>query len=249
MRERVPALTFPPAPAQPRIAAMKPVDRLSLARAAALIAVAELGVHQLRYLLAFGGAAGDQLAHQGHSYLGAAAPVLERSRCRRSRPGCCGRRCAGGQPGGATLRRRARCSRSRSSPSTAARSSPRVLCHRATRPARRRSWRTAACWRCRSRSSSARSARCSTAASRASSDSSRRDGGSGASGPGPPAHPRPPLSRPADPRRLAARLRAGAAPASAPFLAGALAAAPAAAKACAARARARTRSVEMQSNN
>ena len=55
---------------------MKPVDRLSLARAAALIAVAELGVHQLRYLLAFGGAAGDELAHQGHSYLTAATPVL-----------------------------------------------------------------------------------------------------------------------------------------------------------------------------
>src|SRR4051812_45687373 len=55
---------------------MKSADRLSLARAAALIAVAELGVHQLRYLLAFGGAAGDELAHQGHSYLGAAAPIL-----------------------------------------------------------------------------------------------------------------------------------------------------------------------------
>src|SRR3954463_14562703 len=55
---------------------MKSPDRLSLARAAALIAVAELGVHQLRYLLAFGGAAGDELAHQGHSYLGAAAPIL-----------------------------------------------------------------------------------------------------------------------------------------------------------------------------
>lgn len=55
---------------------MKSADRLSLARAAALIAVAELGVHQLRYLLAFGAATGDELAHQGHSYLGAAAPIL-----------------------------------------------------------------------------------------------------------------------------------------------------------------------------
>jgi hypothetical protein len=55
---------------------MRSADRLSLARAAALIAVAELCVHQLRYLLSFGGAAGDQLARQGHSYLAGAAPVL-----------------------------------------------------------------------------------------------------------------------------------------------------------------------------
>jgi hypothetical protein len=55
---------------------MKSADRLSLARAAALIAVAELAVHQLRYLLAFGGGTGEQLAHQGHSYLAGAAPVL-----------------------------------------------------------------------------------------------------------------------------------------------------------------------------
>jgi hypothetical protein len=86
---------------------MKPADRLSLARAAALIAVAELGVHQLRYLLAFGGAAGQQLAHQGHSYLGAAAPVLGTIAVSAIAAGVLrAALCGEGSAGGATLRRR-----------------------------------------------------------------------------------------------------------------------------------------------
>jgi hypothetical protein len=50
--------------------------RPSVLRSAALIALAALGVHQLRYLLAYGDATGEQLAHQGHGYLAAGAPVL-----------------------------------------------------------------------------------------------------------------------------------------------------------------------------
>ena len=55
---------------------MRAGHRLPLARAAALIALGELAVHQLRYLLAFGDEAGSELASQGHSYLGLAAPVV-----------------------------------------------------------------------------------------------------------------------------------------------------------------------------
>ena len=55
---------------------MRAGRRLPLARAAALIALGELAVHQLRYLLAFGPGAGAELAAQGHSYLGLAAPIV-----------------------------------------------------------------------------------------------------------------------------------------------------------------------------
>jgi hypothetical protein len=47
-----------------------------LPRSAALIALAALLVHQLRYLLAYGSTAGDELAHQGHGYLDQLVPVL-----------------------------------------------------------------------------------------------------------------------------------------------------------------------------
>ncbi|MBS1894086.1 MAG: hypothetical protein JST59_22530 [Actinobacteria bacterium] len=42
-------------------------------RAAALMPAAVLTVHQLRYLLAFGGGTGQELEKQGHQYLGALA--------------------------------------------------------------------------------------------------------------------------------------------------------------------------------
>jgi hypothetical protein len=45
-------------------------------RAGALIAVGALGVHDLRYLLAYHGHAGQQLALQGHAYLRFATPVI-----------------------------------------------------------------------------------------------------------------------------------------------------------------------------
>ncbi len=48
----------------------------SLARSAALIALAELAVHQLRYQLAYGSQAHTELARQGHSYLFGALPIL-----------------------------------------------------------------------------------------------------------------------------------------------------------------------------
>jgi hypothetical protein len=48
----------------------------SPARCAGLIALAELGVHQLRYQLAYGSGAHAQLASQGHAYLLPALPVL-----------------------------------------------------------------------------------------------------------------------------------------------------------------------------
>ena len=48
----------------------------STARSAALIALAALGVHQLRYLIAYGGGARQELAHQGHDYLFGALPIL-----------------------------------------------------------------------------------------------------------------------------------------------------------------------------
>jgi hypothetical protein len=48
----------------------------SLARTAALIALATLGVHQLRYLFAYGSDAHAEMARQGHAYLFAALPIL-----------------------------------------------------------------------------------------------------------------------------------------------------------------------------
>ena len=48
----------------------------SIARSAALIALAALGVHQLRYLIAYGGGAHGELARQGHDYLFGALPIL-----------------------------------------------------------------------------------------------------------------------------------------------------------------------------
>jgi hypothetical protein len=48
----------------------------SLPRSAALIALAALAVHELRYRLAFGANAGEELAHDGHAYLALALPVL-----------------------------------------------------------------------------------------------------------------------------------------------------------------------------
>ena len=47
------------------------------ARAAALLSLAALALHQLRYLLAYGHDASGTLAHQGHAYLsGLVAPVI-----------------------------------------------------------------------------------------------------------------------------------------------------------------------------
>src|SRR5436189_4577443 len=45
-------------------------------RAEAIIGVGALGVHDLRYLLAYHGHAGHELAIQGHAYLRLATPVL-----------------------------------------------------------------------------------------------------------------------------------------------------------------------------
>jgi membrane protease YdiL (CAAX protease family) len=47
-----------------------------VAGSAALLAVGALALHQLRYLLAYGGQAGAELERQGHSYLELAAPLL-----------------------------------------------------------------------------------------------------------------------------------------------------------------------------
>ena len=53
------------------------IGRVSLrARAAALLPLAALGVHDLRYRLAYGGDAGHELARQGHAYLGIAKPLV-----------------------------------------------------------------------------------------------------------------------------------------------------------------------------
>ncbi len=48
----------------------------SIPRSSALIALAALGVHQLRYLIAYGGGAHEELARQGHGYLFGALPIL-----------------------------------------------------------------------------------------------------------------------------------------------------------------------------
>jgi hypothetical protein len=51
-------------------------QRGSVLRSAALIALAALAVHQLRYLLAYGAGTQEALAAQGHGYLLHAVPVL-----------------------------------------------------------------------------------------------------------------------------------------------------------------------------
>src|SRR5919197_2875781 len=48
----------------------------SLPRSAALIALAALAVHQLRYALAYGSNAHAELAAQGHAYLLQSLPIL-----------------------------------------------------------------------------------------------------------------------------------------------------------------------------
>jgi hypothetical protein len=55
---------------------MAPARQGSSARSAALIALATLAVHQLRYLLAYGSGAHAEMARQGHAYLFGALPVL-----------------------------------------------------------------------------------------------------------------------------------------------------------------------------
>ena len=53
------------------------IGRISLrSRAAALLPLAALAVHDLRYRLAYGGDAGHELARQGHAYLGIAKPLV-----------------------------------------------------------------------------------------------------------------------------------------------------------------------------
>jgi hypothetical protein len=53
------------------------LGRLSLrARAAALLPLAALAVHDLRYRLAYGGDAGHELERQGHAYMGIAKPIV-----------------------------------------------------------------------------------------------------------------------------------------------------------------------------
>ena len=51
-------------------------ERLKIARTAALLALASLAVHQLRYLVAFGADSGRELHEQGHSYLAQSLPIL-----------------------------------------------------------------------------------------------------------------------------------------------------------------------------
>jgi hypothetical protein len=46
------------------------------ARLGSLLALGAFGVHQARYLLAFGPDSGEQLSHQGHDYLAGAVPFL-----------------------------------------------------------------------------------------------------------------------------------------------------------------------------
>src|SRR5919106_3113849 len=50
--------------------------RGSIPRSAALIALAALAVHQLRYQLSFGPQAQEELARQGHAYLAHVLPVV-----------------------------------------------------------------------------------------------------------------------------------------------------------------------------
>jgi hypothetical protein len=55
---------------------MIPRRQGSIPRSAALIALAALAVHQLRYLLAYGPASHHELSRQGHAYLSQALPLL-----------------------------------------------------------------------------------------------------------------------------------------------------------------------------
>jgi hypothetical protein len=51
-------------------------SRSSLPATAALLAAAALGVHELRYVLAFGDGAGGRMAAEGHAYLSWLSPVV-----------------------------------------------------------------------------------------------------------------------------------------------------------------------------
>jgi hypothetical protein len=53
-----------------------PSARTRWRSATVLLASGALGVHQLRYLLAFGGDAGERLASSGHGYLGYVTPLV-----------------------------------------------------------------------------------------------------------------------------------------------------------------------------
>lgn len=56
---------------------MRPRDLIGpRAQSASLIALGAFGVHQLRYLIAYGGDAGNELAEQGHSYLTHLLPLV-----------------------------------------------------------------------------------------------------------------------------------------------------------------------------
>ncbi len=55
---------------------MKPAGRLVSFGQVALLAPAAFAVHQLRYVLAFGGAAGAELQRTGHSYLHSVVPWI-----------------------------------------------------------------------------------------------------------------------------------------------------------------------------
>ncbi len=48
----------------------------ALARSAALLSLGALGVHQLRYLIAYGEAGGDAVHRDGHAYLATTLPVV-----------------------------------------------------------------------------------------------------------------------------------------------------------------------------
>jgi hypothetical protein len=45
-------------------------------RLAAILALGAFALHQLRYLIAFGGSSSEELASQGHAYLAGALPIL-----------------------------------------------------------------------------------------------------------------------------------------------------------------------------
>ena len=72
----------------------------TLPRTAALVALGALVVHQLRYLGAYGGDAGSQLAAQGHGYLGQLTPLLI-ALALAAVAGCLVRAALTGRPGGA----------------------------------------------------------------------------------------------------------------------------------------------------
>lgn len=55
---------------------MPPGGKTFVMRRAALLALAALCVHQLRYLAGYGDGAGEALAHHGHGYLDAVLPML-----------------------------------------------------------------------------------------------------------------------------------------------------------------------------